>query len=342
MKLVILNILTLLVLSVQSQSIKYVGSGEDDGVNSFSTLRLAYEAANEGDTLFVYPGKYNSRDQANTLNLLIEKSITLIGAGYDHNINYDSLGYVSGGSEIDLLVTVQGVECFSSQGVIFTRVLRLLEVETAVIENSKIYGFDARQSGLIDLHSSLVISGLYSNGISVYLSENDQVSVSNSIIVSGPNEYSYFESSCGLVVLSRNSFYNSKSSVFSGVTVAHNNIEWYRNGICQSPQVIGSNNFIVRTSLSGSTPQCQVILQDSLINHSSSWNKFVDSSYIPKYPNYLLQLASDSTGVGPFSGLNPYRLSGSPSIPILLKVEPDRTGSSQSGIPVTINVKAID
>ena len=216
---------------------------DDDGSGNFTSIQEAINAANPGDTIFVHNGTYYE-------NLVINKSITLVGENRDHTI--------INGSKIDNVVLIRAsnvtVKYFTitmGWGAYYGSGIQVESVSGTVIcdnnINDSLRGISVYYSVNTNVSNNF-INGSYFDGI--YLRSSSNNIISNNTVSS--NKYGItFDSSDGNIVsgnvIYRNDFngiilFYSKNNVFCNNIINKNN-----NGITlilsSTGNILYRNNF---------------------------------------------------------------------------------------------------
>ena len=329
-----------------AQTSLYVGSGQDDGITFFDDFAPAANAANNGDTIFIYPGWY---DPASFL--IINKSLILIGPGYDQVVNDPQISTLISSARIPRL-WVEDVDYFICQG-IELHACTFKDIDNLLIIRSKVAGFRLYDCSYAAIQGCFVwqgatqpSEGAYSStAYGIYHSGCSRVDVLNNIIGhSGNGNVNYWgDISTNSSLIKNNTFYELGTSFYSnGVSVAINNISIGDDGPAnptRNPRMSRVNNFNVSTITN---------LDSNSVNQVFGFGaseiftpNVIDSTFQILTGSYLKTICGGSE-CGAFGDNDPYTLSGLPALPFVRSLESNRFGSVQSGIPVTISVKAID
>lgn len=241
---------------------------DDGGGADYTIIQDAIDAANEGDTVFVYTGTYNE-------NLVINKSINLIGENKDDTIivgDGDNDGIYIGANQIN-------VSGFTVNSGIGTRAVRIVTSFNAISDNN----LSDNSWGIYmeNAPNNVISENIIGNNIEgIQMWNSDECSISENIIYSNNSHSNFgvYSDSCNHTIFSDNTVFTSKRGIqfissdyltISGntihsnsntglhladaceyATISNNNI--YSNGhgiffISSSNNTIYSNNFINNT-----------------------------------------------------------------------------------------------
>lgn len=266
----------------------------------FTELEAAYDAAADGDTLYLPGGSFSQ--------LILAKSLHIVGAGYHPDstmatsatlVSGITLSAASNGSNITgLYITGQlNIEDATLSNVSISRCYINAGVYFA---SSNPFGFVFCEN-IIGKNGNYSVTGthskhhLFSNNIIAggILIDIDNSEISNNVFL--PNNYFLSNLVGGTAcVINNNIFTNNNSHINYGSSIWHNNLNDGVNGVQGSNQ--GSNNYL-------DTPPI-------FVNYSGSGFSFSDDYHL--VANYI---GADGKPIGIFGGRFPWKEGGIPYNP---------------------------
>lgn len=199
--------------------------------------------------------------------------------------------------------------------------------------------------------SNITIQGNYLNSNDFRVNNASGVVFRNNILntTSGAILFAYSSSGISGLVIENNIVRSSANSTsvyafsanFSNNICIHNgNTEWNLNS-AHLPSVV-NNNISTDAALLANYP--------NNLSEADPSEVFIDWDNPGLYSNdYIYTLAADSPAIGygtngedagPFSGTNPYTLSGIPNIPHIYYLDVPTAGSAQDGLQIHVKAKA--
>ncbi len=350
MKYSILIITMLVSHFVVGQTTKYVSSiYPSDGIEFFDDFALAIQAAQSGDTLMIHSGNW-SRGQ--TSPFILDKSLTIIGPGYDHVINDLRVNTVFQGANIGSIwvegqvsIVLIGLEIIGLGGQYLSHLfvhrckigsLYLKHINYGEIINNYII-MSQWVTSPTTLSSRINSS---SNWDALYISSCNYIYISNNLIGTYGGSDILYINGAGSAEIAYNTILSPSSNsirIYSDV-YAHDNITAnYETSITTLNQLFQGVS-LRNTHVSPGTGLHQIDSVFVALGTVSS--TLVDSSFMIRPTSSLVSACQNGTECGAFGGTSPYILSGIPSRPFIQRLLSNRNGSSQGGIDVELKISA--
>jgi hypothetical protein len=326
----------------------------------YTSLTNAVSNAQAGDTIYIYPSS------ATYGSVTIDKQLTIIGPGYDVQLNPTLEISTYTGSVILDVVTISG----SADGTIITACdineLRILGQSNITIKRNRI-----RREINVEQCSNILINANYFNSTENYgcyscadgfyhvrIIESSSVLVSNNLFdafsdASGgctPSFYNYgfdnlLVNPASDAIILNNSF---RDRVIVHNSVLKNNIflltEQYST--CADFPISHANSIIQYNVLVDTLPELDATNYQNAIEADLfvAWPIQGSQSFDSRFH---LQSGSPAAGAGeggvdcgPFAGADPYKLSGIPFIPVVYEINAPASGTATDGIDVHIKVRS--
>ena len=343
-------LLLLLATATFAQTIRRVNADATvTGINVYTTLQAAHDAAIAGDVLIVEPG-------ASVGNLTCNKTLTIYGRGYflDQNSNYVALPNKSLSSTVAFItinaanVKILGVEGgrFDINGVSGVTISRCNFVSLKInglsgspvnyitISQNYITGLGSNDFNLYAVAIAGAATGLVSN---VSVTNNQIIGIMNinflstnsytSSILFNQNTITGTYSGFGNLNPYNTIFMNNIFVSGQAIPFSNNNSSYFNNAFPAGSTIdsgMGSNNIIVSN------------LNSQFITNTGS----IDNNYRIANGSVLKTAGNTSGEVGMFGGATPYVQYGIPAAPAVLKVRSDGVGNSTTPITLTLSAKS--
>ncbi len=346
-RLLLLATCVLLLNTTYAQTIRRVNNNPGvTGVNVYSTLQAAYDAAVANDILMIEPSVTSYG------NLYVDKPLKIYGNGYFLDTNTELkadqrsslMGWIifSTGSDGSVLSGVEltssinnfndfrGVSIYGASNITITRCK--IQFFLSVSNRNWSNDFSTNVSN-ITITGNFLASQLEATTWIVAGYTISSVFVSNNILSSlsagtSPQIQSWivrnnvFTSSQAILtnsIFENNIFTQSAGLTFSNTTFSYN----FAPGNSFTGGVGNQNNYNVSAQLIGAGVGIST-----------------DESYQLKTGSPLKTAGSSGTEVGAFGGTTPYVVSGIPAIPSIVNMTNTATGSNSVPLQVTISVKS--
>lgn len=278
----------------------------DIGVADYSNLQSAYDNANAGDTLLVYPS------ETSYAGIDIARKIILIGSGFTSTPNQPATK-ISG--TVNFLTGSEGsvIESFGGEFNI-------------TVTNANSIAISKNKLGSIIIEDSFNTMLFGNNSPSLTIKGNSLVEASNNILRSSQTP----------LTLEANSALNISNSI---MVVDNSNL------LIKGGTVTGKNNLIYYVkifnwySYLGYYEDSKVNFYYSLIDYYSEFNNLFSDNYNLKPGSAASGTGENSTDMGIYGGATPFVDGGYPSIPIIYQLDVPLTGSQKDGLNVTIKAK---
>jgi len=292
------------VLTVSNQSIPSVAQ--------YSTLKTAYDAAQNGDTLLVYPSEFNYE------GIDITKRIFLIGNGFVSTadmpatkiagtINFlqgsDGAAIESFGGEFSINITSVNnilISRNSLMSVIFENSFNSVIIGNKIIGKSVNYVSNTTLTikgiSLIEASNNIIRTSRF--GSAIIIEPNSVLKISNSIIIL--DEY-------------------SNSATITG------------------GKIIGRNNLIYGYILNSNVELYYSMIKDN--NSADEFSNLVDDTYHLKSGSAAIGTGENGADMGVYGGNNPYTEDGAPNLPSIYYLKVPLVGSQIDGLSVEIKAK---
>jgi len=359
---------TLFSYAIQAQTLKTVGLTDDPTNGHFGRLDLAILAAQDGDTLQVYPGDYRHEGL-----LMIDKGLTLIGPGHSHAQNFPGYNSSLTIAYLQSLIVNASEKSVVIRGFFLTQI-NAESVGSIVVSNNNLSSILIERSVLTIISGNIIKSvrqkvGTVNSTSQVYSSiqvYNTEIAiVSNNIVplVSGNSNsrYSFFSSSFSAQSQSTYSEYSAVESLSfhhnyfgnrfgcTGSYLFHSNIVG-ENGrsVGYNQSVLGSvsNNVgvdqVPASQISTAAPGYVggINLDSVFVDYDGSLGFSIDGKWQLSPNSQARGAGLYGEDCGPFGGPNPYQLSGISDIPFVWQLNVPQQAGQSSGIDVNVKVKA--
>lgn len=301
------------------------------GLADYTTLDEAIDAAQGGDTIFLYPGNYGT--------ITINKTLCIIGVGYrkEENGLQGSLTTSLDAEIIEVLIEntsdVKINSCLLGD-------LRLENSPGGVINRCYVEGY-------INIISSndVVFSGCFLHEAPLQheafrLNNSQNFYMTNSIIDRYVSTYVRF-----WIDDNSNAFFNHV--IFDGReygiqnSLVKNCIFLNTGGNSTIDNGFGNNNFVNNVTQQTLNPNTDIVMTFS--NIPIVGNSDPNSTYDGRYqllPNSIASgAADDGTDCGAFGGNLPYQLSGLPTRPLIHELNLPSNATTGSPLPIYVKVR---
>ena len=368
MRVLLYTILFLFSVSAKAQTLKTVGFANDPSNGHYGRLNLAILAAQDGDTLQVYPGDYRNEGV-----LLIDKGLTLIGPGFSHPQNY--LGYNSSltMARLQSLVINASAKSVVIRGFSINQI-NTEDVGSIALLNNNLGAIVIERSGIAIVSGNIITSvrlkvGVVNSTSQVYSSVqiyNTEIAyVFNNIITpvtsNNNNRYSFYTSSYSAQTTSTyveyaavgdlafNNNYFGNRFISSGSYLFHSNIVgvnggnagYYQGQLGNVSNNVGVSQVPASQTATAAPNYIGGINLDSVFVDFNGTNGYSIDGRYQLSPNSQARGAGlNGTDCGPFGGDNPYQLSGISDIPFVWQLNVPQQASQGNGVDVGIKVKA--
>jgi len=346
LKTIIIVLICLVSYNANSQNLITVGILPDLDTD-FSSIQAAIDAASPGDIIQITPGVYLET------GITIDKQVYIQGAGFLVEFNYSTLGFLSGSTVLNSTVSISGSGSSSIIEGVDIVTLNVTDAVDVLIRRSRI-----RRGHFIN--SNVNILGSLLNG-SMYNSENAQYLLSNTINitfsnclffdVSGTDRLYHISPRSGQTpsgnltfdrCIFRNRLHNSLPNV---VVEVANSIFLTNTGAITTRNASGSivvnSLFELSSSQDASTANNIFGISGAAeFNGYPSGTPSFDAQYMLSDTSQAMGYANDGGDCGIFGGVNPYVLSGIPSIPFIYNFDANQQGSTGGGLDVNIRVRS--
>ncbi len=294
---------------------------------NFTNLDTAQYRAVNGDTLLI-SGSPNSYGSFN-----ITKQLKLFGPGYlfAENQIASPTGYSAILGNIQILVSNVTLMGLSFGGITISSgnavqlqnniISRCRISSNVTITNSSNIQFTRNLcSGSLYINQSQipsnikVIGNYFGGGIQEAASDtsNNSIEIANNIFAGTSRLYQEQLKNC--------IFTNTAASIITGTNPD------FRNNICTGSQLPATNG-----------NQLNVNMNDVFILTGSE-----DGKFLLKQASPAIGAGLGGVDIGMYGGTDPYVISGLPPIPFIYQMNIIPSGTSESGIPVTVKIRAIN
>ncbi|NUQ24312.1 MAG: hypothetical protein HUU34_10175 [Saprospiraceae bacterium] len=322
---------SLLVIACTPVSAQKLIAVHHQGIASYHTdINAAYNAAVNGDTMYLPGGSFNGFD--------LNKSLTLIGVGYHPDstsatgptiLSHLSLGdaaddsYITGiffTSHIGCYGNISGVtlsRCFLNQGIAF---FNNVQYSNWIISENWI-NISSAYGASIYLQSGGASNFLISNNvIKGYCYSFTSSEISNNIFLNPPTLTATYS-------IVKNNVFISNYANYSNNCQGYNNLNAGVNGGPDAGGNTGANNYLD-----------DVPLPTVFVNYSTS-NTFFQNDFHVINPAYL---GNDGTPVGIYGGVFPWKEGGLPSTPHIRAKIINASTNPDGTLHINVVVKAQD
>jgi hypothetical protein len=290
-----------------------------DGAGGYDNAQDAHDAASAGDTLYLVPSEFE-------YELDLSKELHLFGSGYlleeneiqgDPKISELSINIVSGGENSTLSSLYVASDVFVN-GVKFDKCYI-----TSVGGGGGASNMTIIRSYLVnDTKSRLSNSFIANTFIDGRLWDINASTIINNVITNNVNSTNEVENS----VIENNIFISSTSSDHADIfNIENDNI--VNNNIFASPEP-GNPGTVNQFDVDPST----LFIGPDGNSKDGQW-QLSDSSPAKG-------AGTNGDDIGMYGGANPYQLSGLPDIPRITAFTAPATGSSNTGLPVSITIES--
>lgn len=306
----------------------------------YSDMQLAHDASSVGDTLMFYPGSYNMG--------LATKRLVYLGFGYflsgaGSNPNLQS---ITGDLTLDLYLTAD------ASGSVFEGIHSLSvrsyfgnNVNDVIIKrcNANLGVFNSEgttcNNWKISQCSDISFSGAWEGGKATNFRVDN--SVISSLNLGGNTEHTGLFNNChflgGLAVNLRNNGIMFQNCIFQNSSFSNfsNAIFQYSLFNIANPGLTGNNNQFGVAFVSPSITNTIFVGHPLVVEGESA-----DGKYKLKPGSPAIGAGMGGIDLGIFGGVNPYRLSGIPSIPTIYKLEASSLNATTNPFTVTFSTRS--
>lgn len=342
--------------SINAQTIRRCNNNPGiSGLNVYSTIQAAHDAAVAGDIIYVEPSTTNY----GTLDA--RKRLTIIGNGYYNNKNANN-AFDTRSSQISTLTFNNG-----SANSILTGIDQVGSVSVNDV-NITITRCKLGSSIAFSVSTNLV-GGVNSRGNSGTITKcllMGGISGQNSNIVTNQYGYNTLVSNCilfggaisGLTnsVVSNNIYYRGSGAAFSSLTGCSvtNNIldargytivQEFVNGVINGTSVgntISNNICLGQAATPSGNGNINFGDETATFLTTNPWGLISseDANFQLAAGSPAIGIGTGGTNAGVFGGSNPYILSGMPAYPIITSYLPSGVGNSATPIQVSVTVRS--
>lgn len=313
------------------------------GVNVYTTIQAAHDAAVAGDIIYVEPSITGYG------NLTCSKRLNIIGNGYflDQNTN---VSFDTRNSSIGNIVFIAGSTNSFLKGML-TQTVDINNVSNVTINRCKVsqvrFNFNISASSPSTNHTvsqCFIESSLFGWNSMTTNGGGKNCIITNNIVASGG--ISDFENS----VIQNNIIMGpggTGGSAFSNCSVTNNIVNSGTTGGSSTTLIIGGGNTISNNIMLGNTYTFPA--GNGNINNGNLVTTFLVANPNSSNPDKDFQLAAGSpaagigtggTNAGAFGGANPYILSGLPAYPIITNFTTSGVGNTSTPLQVSVTIRS--
>lgn len=323
-------------MAAQAHSTIWTVSNDPSRIAQFSSISSAHNAANFGDTIYVY-GSPNNYPLVN-----ISKSLVIIGPGYNPNSSNTNTAKILGmnlnlGSSNTVIMGIYfgGDITGSSTAPVYNVVIKRCALASVYIYNTDsnwliencLVNFNIYPiMGYIKVPLTIrnnIVAGAINGGMSNGITSNYSLRITNNLFVSPYIQSAFFNIRRASIM--NNIFYGlSPNGNGTDSNVFYNNICWdINNGLQTLPYGtnVGASNFVLNPLFVGA-------IDKNLMNFNNNFRLNANSP--ARYTG------SDSTDIGPTGGVSPIYsssglLTGMPPIPSITQMSLPVSATPQGG-----------
>ena len=292
-------------------------------VAQYNTLQAAHDAAQNGDTIYIYPALTSYK------GAVISKKITILGAGFNKVTDYSDCSKIA---SADTLTFDAGSEGSLISSIIGNYKIRV-KASNIVIQRCKIWSIKLEEN----LSDIMILDCIINNRSSTINDDSTILVSSNSFALISNN-----------IIIGR--YDNVIGIRQAGSALIKNNIIFaynYSITCSNSKDVLIINNISI--SGSGYALSSDAIVQNSPnLNRMDNDGNLIDKSWFLDYDNgnYHLNDSSsaksagtDGKDLGIYGGDYPFIDDGAPNLPTVYYIKIPSTGSQKDGLSVEIEAK---
>ena len=325
----------------------------------FSSIQAAIDAATSGDIIQITPGVYSET------GITIDKPVYIQGAGYLVEANYNTLGIISGSTHLTSTISIDANGSNSIIEGLDINTLNITDAVDVIIQRTRI-----RRAIFTNL--SAEFQGCYLGGSNYgtphdaqfLLSDSNHLSFVNCLFAESNNNvngiasderHEIFRSlSSGVVTVGQISFDRCifRNYIAQGLTgvvvIVSNSIFLTNQGRMSTSTNSNASGSVIVNSLFEVTSSEDALSSNNIfgISGAAEFNGYpsgtpsFDAQYMLSDTSQAMGYANDGGDCGIFGGVNPYVLSGIPSIPFIYNFDANQQGSTGGGLDVNIRVRS--
>lgn len=299
-------------------------------VAEFNTIQAAHDAAQSGDTIYVYPCLSSFKGAK------ISKNLTLIGNGFNKVNDYtdcskittsDTL-YLNSGSEGSIISSVVGnfKIRISTSNILIQR----CKLSKIIIDNNL---------STISIINCIITTNTDQNAVRV-LNNTSAINVQNNIIIQNGYYQNQGTEDISTFYVGNNSSMIIKNNIVRGYHITYS---LYANSIYISDNIFYNayggwdrwHNLSPNAILKNGTFYCEQ-------NTDSRWISFVDINHSDYHLNSnspAKNIGTDNQDLGIYTGTYPFIDDGAPSLPTIYSLTIPATASQKDGLPIVLKAK---
>lgn len=331
-----------------SQNLLTVNPSLPVSSTNYDKIQDAIDAASANDIIQIYPGNYNE-------SITLNKKLTLVGPGYFHLFNELAVNTILNHAIIQPTFTVAAQGGQSLIMGLFFNDLRLLSTNGVVIRRNYI-----QKMRIDDCTSPFLEGNFFGDDSHSYVNQsasllffnmNSDIQVSNNIFNFQSTSNSYFNiyspSTFTVSGVFKNNVFNDKVDLGTNAATFLNNIFTGNSSgdgtlDLNDGSLIEHNLFAYFNPLvnaSGLNNQMSIDMSNVFVGYPIQGTHSFDSRYQLKANSPAIGYGLNGENCGPFGGDAPYKLSGIPDFPFVYELIVPSSGTTGSGIDVTIKVR---
>jgi hypothetical protein len=302
----------------------------DMGAGQYRSLQEAHDAANNGDTLYVYPS-FNTYEP-----ITLTKRLAIYGIGFEPPDSLTPKTHIGGtmtfapGADGSSLISFGG----GFNVIINTNNIHIKRDSLcSVLINSNHYGISLTNNiivnNFISIKDSVIVSIVNNLIINYERSEYDVTGYYSGIVFYG--NYSSISVINNIIMNFNTKLHNYNCPCFAIGPVRSHNHCLIENNVIMAVHGITNLNSTLPYNICFSNPD-------------SANNLFVNYSggdYHLKPGSPAIGAGCDGQDIGIYGGLTPFVDGGYPRLPVITKIETSGIGTKQSGVNVHIKAKSV-